>query len=86
MPDQPGDLPNPNRLYREYAVIYAEALLEVDGVLGDLILDEKYQLFLFEQGPDIEHLQVSAKLSPIGIMQIDVVLPAHPLAFAHVII
>ena len=37
MPDQPVDLPHPQGLHRVLAVINAEALLEINGILLYLV-------------------------------------------------
>ena len=85
MPDQPFHLPHAHRLYRIYAVVDAVALLKVDGVLGNFISDKKNDLFIYKQWPHIQTLEMGAKHPPVGVMQINVVLPANILASAHIV-
>ena len=72
-------------LERTGAVVDAEPLLEVDGVLAELVLNQEDQLFVLEEGADVQNLEVGAELPPAGVGQIDVVLHGHVLAAAHVV-
>ena len=85
MPDQPVDLPDADGLDETLAVINAEPGLEIDGILADLIFDQEDQLLLLQQGPEAQNLEIGAEDPPVRVMEIDVVLPAHPLAFPHVV-
>ena len=84
-PDHAGDLPDAQGLHRVLAVINAEALLEVDGVLGDLPADQKDDLLLLQQGAHIPALEIRAEGPPVLIVEVHVVLPAHVVAAAHVV-
>ena len=85
MPDQPVDLPDADGLDGILAVIHTEPGLKVDGVLADLVSDQKDQLLLRQQGPQVQDLEIGAEGPPVRVMEIDVVLPAHPLAFPHIV-
>ena len=86
MPNQTADLPNAERLQRALGIIYSILLLKVDGVSGHLIADQEHHLFLFQKRPQIQTLQMGAKLCPIGVVQIDVVVSGHVLAPAYIVI
>lgn len=85
VPDKLVDLPHPHGFHGILAVVDAEARLEVDGVLGDLLTNEKDDLLLLQNLAQVPHLQVGAEGPPVGEVEVDVILPSHPLAFAHVV-
>ena len=86
MPDQAVDLPDADGSGLAAAVVNAEALLEIQGVVFDLIPDEEHELLLPQQLAHVEALQVRAEGLPVRIVEIDMVLPAHILASAHVVV
>ncbi len=85
VPDHPLDLPDSDGLDGISAIVNAEARFEVNRVLGDLAANQKNDFFILQQRLHIEALEVGAERAPIGIVEINVVFPAHPLAFAHII-
>ena len=86
VPDQPVQLPHAQGLHRVLAVVHPEPGLEVDGVLLLLVPDEEHQLLALQQGAQVQALQMGAEYRPVRVMQVDVVVPAHPLAGADAVV
>ena len=85
VPDQPADLPDPHGPDRVAAVVHAKTRLEINGILPDLLLDQKDNLLLLQQGAQVYALQIGAKDLPIRIVEVNMVFTAHVLAFAHIV-
>ena len=85
VPNQPVDFPDTDRLDRVLAVIDAEAGLEFDRVLLDLIFYQENQFLRLQQRPKVQNLEIGAEVPPVRVVEIDVVLPAHPLAVPHIV-
>ena len=85
MPDHPLDLPHADGFHGEGAVVDAEAFLEVDGVLADLVPDQEDDLLLLQQGAQVQALEMGAEGPPVGVVEINVVFPADVFAFAHIV-
>ena len=86
MPNHPGYLPDSHWLHTVLAVVDPKLLLKVDGILGDLFLDQKYQLLALQKRPKGQALEVGAEGSPIGIVEVDMVFPADVLALADIVV
>ena len=80
------DLRHPHRLGGILAVVDAEPRPEVDGVLLNFLSDEEHQLFALQQGPQAPALQIGAELSPVGIVQIDMVFMPDTRAVPDVVV
>ena len=86
MPNHPGYLPDSHWLHTVLAVVDPKPLLKVDGILGDLFLDQEYQLLALQKRPKGQALEVGAEGPPIGIVEIDMVFPTDILALADIVV
>ena len=86
VPDEAVDVPHADGLHRVLAVVHAVLLLEVDGVAGQLLAEQKNDLLPVQQLADIQHLEIGAEGLPAVIVEINVVLTANVLAGADVVI
>ena len=85
VPDQAFDLSNGKGFGGSGGVIYVEPRLKVDRIEVQLILKEKHQLFLLQEGFQVEAGEPGAELGKAGIVEVDVVFPARVFAAADVV-
>ena len=86
VPDQAVDLLHADGPHRVLAVIDAVFGGKINGVADDLIIDQKDEFFLGQQGDQIQAGQMGAEPAPIGVVEVDVVFPADPFAFSYCIV
>ena len=86
MPDHPVHLADADRTDGILAVIQPKAALEVNGVLGNLVLYQKHDFLAHQDGTQVQALERGAERAPVGIVQVDVVLPADVFAGPDIVV